>query len=344
MVEFAGWEMPVQYQGVIQEHLAVRRHAGLFDVSHMGEIELRGAEALEVSQWITANDVSRMKVGQAQYNLLLNDSGGIVDDVIFYRLATDAFLICVNAANTDKDFIWIQNHAAEAAVTVENVSARYCQLALQGPRAQPILATLTSLDLSALKSFHFDFADVATIRCLVARTGYTGEEGFELYCDATAGARLWEALLSAGESDDLIPAGLGARDTLRLEKAYPLYGHELDDDTTPLEAGIGWVTKFSKPKFLGREALVEQKNRGLTRKLVGLELLGPGIARANYELQTQDRAIGRITSGTKSPSLGKSIALGYVSFEDSEIGNHVDVNVRGRMVPAKIVPVPFYNR
>ena len=344
MVEFAGWEMPVQYQGVIQEHLAVRRHAGLFDVSHMGEIELRGAAALEVSQWITANDVSRMKVGQAQYNLLLNDSGGIVDDVIFYRLATDAFLICVNAANTDKDFIWIQNNAAEAAVTVENVSARYCQLALQGPRAQPILATLTSLDLAALKSFHFDFADVATIRCLVARTGYTGEQGFELYCDATAGARLWEALLSAGESDDLIPAGLGARDTLRLEKAYPLYGHELDDDTTPLEAGLGWVTKFSKPKFLGREALVEQKNRGLTRKLVGLELLGPGIARANYELQTQDRAIGRITSGTKSPSLGKSIALGYVSFEDSEIGNHVDVNVRGRMVPAKIVPVPFYNR
>ena len=180
MVEFAGWEMPVQYQGVIQEHLAVRRHAGLFDVSHMGEIELRGVEALEFSQRITANDVSRMRVGQAQYNLLLNDGGGIVDDVIFYRLAADAFLICVNAANTDKDFIWIQNHAAEAAIAVENVSARYCQLALQGPRAQPILATLTSLDLATLNSFHFDFADVAAIRCLVARTGYTGEDGFEL--------------------------------------------------------------------------------------------------------------------------------------------------------------------
>jgi aminomethyltransferase len=215
---------------------------------------------------------------------------------------------------------------------------------LQGPRAQSILSPLTSLDLRTLNSFHFVFADVAAIRCLVARTGYTGEDGFELYCDATAGARLWDALLSAGESDQLIPAGLGARDTLRLEKAYPLYGHELDDEITPLEAGLGWVTKFSKPTFLGREVLVEQKNRGLRRKLVGLELLGPGIARANYELQKQGRAIGRITSGTKSPSLGKSIALGYVSFEDSEIGNHVDVNVRGRNVAAKIVPVPFYNR
>jgi aminomethyltransferase len=344
MVEFAGWEMPVQYQGVIQEHLAVRRRAGLFDVSHMGEIELRGAEALEFSQRMTANDVGRMSVGQAQYNLLLNERGGIVDDVIFYRLAADRFLICVNAANTDKDFIWIERHAAGAAVTVENVSAQYCQLALQGPRAQSILSPLTSLDLRSLNSFHFDFADVARIRCLVARTGYTGEDGFELYCEATAGARLWDALLAAGESDELVPAGLGARDTLRLEKAFPLYGHELDGDTTPFEAGLGWVSKFSKPEFLGREALVEQKNRGLKRKLVGLELLGPGIARANYELEKQGRAIGRITSGTKSPSLGKSIALGYVSFEDSEIGNQVAVNVRGRSVAAKIAPVPFYNR
>jgi glycine cleavage system T protein (aminomethyltransferase) len=344
MVQFAGWEMPVQYQGIIDEHLAVRRRAGLFDVSHMGEIELRGADALEFSQRMTANDVARMSVGQAQYNLLLNERGGIIDDVIFYRLAGDAFLICVNAANTEKDFLWIQKHAGGAAVAVENVSARYCQLALQGPRAQSILSPLTSLDLRTLNSFHFVFADVAAIRCLVARTGYTGEDGFELYCDATAGARLWDALLSAGESEQLIPAGLGARDTLRLEKAYPLYGHELDDEITPLEAGLGWVTKFSKPTFLGREVLVEQKNRGLRRKLVGLELLGPGIARANYELQKQGRAIGRITSGTKSPSLGKSIALGYVSFEDSEIGNHVDVNVRGRKVAAKIVPVPFYNR
>ncbi|MGN6717233.1 MAG: glycine cleavage system aminomethyltransferase GcvT [Candidatus Binatia bacterium] len=344
MVQFAGWEMPVQYQGIIDEHLAVRSRAGLFDVSHMGEIELRGADALEFSQRMTANDVARMSVGQAQYNLLLNERGGIIDDVIFYRLAGDAFLICVNAANTEKDFLWIQKHAGGAAVAVENVSARYCQLALQGPRAQSILSPLTSLDLRTLNSFHFVFADVAAIRCLVARTGYTGEDGFELYCDATAGARLWDALLSAGESEQLIPAGLGARDTLRLEKAYPLYGHELDDEITPLEAGLGWVTKFSKPTFLGREVLVEQKNRGLRHKLVGLELLGPGIARANYELQKQGRAIGRITSGTKSPSLGKSIALGYVSFEDSEIGNHLDVNVRGRNVAAEIVPVPFYNR
>jgi aminomethyltransferase len=205
MVEFAGWEMPVQYRGVMQEHLAVRTHAALFDVSHMGEIEIRGAEAQEFSQRITANDVSRMRVGQAQYNLLLNERGGIVDDVIFYRLAVDAFFVCVNAANTEKDFIWIEKHAAGAAVEIENVSLRYCQLALQGPRAQSILSALTSLDLQSLKPFCFDFADVAAIRCLVARTGYTGEDGFEFYCDAAAGTRLWDALLSAGDSDELIP-------------------------------------------------------------------------------------------------------------------------------------------
>jgi len=344
MVEFAGWEMPVQYQGVIQEHLAVRRLAGLFDVSHMGEIEIRGTEALELSQRITANDVARMGIGQAQYNLLLNERGGIVDDVIFYCLAADTFFLCVNAANTDKDFLWIREHAAGAAVEVENVSARYCQLALQGPRAQSILSPLTNLDLQTLKPFHFAFADVAGVRCLLARTGYTGEDGFELYCDTSAGVRLWDELLSVGGSEGLVPAGLGARDTLRLEKAYPLYGHELDDDTTPLEAGLSWVTKFSKPEFLGREALMQQKNRGVKRKLAGLELLGPGIARANYRLSKQDRGIGWITSGTKSPSLGKSISLGYIEFEESAIGNLVDVEVRGRRVPAKIVALPFYNR
>jgi aminomethyltransferase len=343
MVEFAGWEMPVQYQGVIQEHLAVRNGAGLFDVSHMGEIEIRGERALALCQRLGANDVARMKDFQAQYNLLLNERGGVIDDVIVYRLQSDVFFVCVNAANSDKDFSWIYEQAAGDA-EVENVSTKYAQLALQGPRAEKILAPLTALDLGGLKAFHFAFADVASVRCLVARTGYTGEDGFELYCDVDAASRLWDALLDAGAGDGLVPAGLGARDTLRLEKAYPLYGHELDDTTTPLEAGLDWVVKFSKPDFIGRDILVQQKERGLKRKLVGLEVIEPGIARGGYGLFKQGTPIGRITSGTKSPSLGKSIALGYASIAESEIGNVVEVEIRSRRVPAKVVAMPFYRR
>jgi aminomethyltransferase len=343
MVEFAGWEMPVQYQGVIQEHLAVRRQAGLFDVSHMGEIEVRGEGALDLCQRLSANDVSRMQLCQAQYNLLLNEQGGIVDDVIFYRLQSDVYFVCVNAANSDKDFSWVERHATER-VEVENVSVNYAQLALQGPRAEKILAPLTTLDLGALKSFQFAFGDVATVRCLVARTGYTGEDGFEFYCEAEAVVRLWDTLLDAGAPQGLVPAGLGARDTLRLEKAYPLYGHELDDTTSPFEAGLDWVTKFSKSDFIGRDVLLRQKERGIKRKLVGLELIEPGIARSGYAIFAQDQSIGRVTSGTKSPSLGKSIALGYVSIDQAEAGNIVDVEIRDRRVRAKVVPLPFYRR
>ena len=341
MVEFAGWEMPVQYHGVIQEHLAVRRDAGLFDVSHMGEIEIRGEAALELSQHLTANDVSRMKPFQAQYNLLLNEAGGIVDDVIFYRLEPNIFFVCVNAANTDKDFEWIKGHAT-GAVEIENVSDKYAQLALQGPRAEEILAPLTALDLAALKSFSFAFADVAGTRCLVARTGYTGEDGFELYCRTEDADRLWRACLAAGVPCGMTPAGLGARDTLRLEKAYPLYGHELDDATTPLEARLDWVTKFSKADFLGRDALLRQKEAGLQRKLVGLQMIGSGIARSEYGLFKHGRSLGRVTSGTRSPSLGKSIALGYVAIEECQIDNVVDVEIRGRNFPAQVVSLPFY--
>ena len=341
MVGFAGWNMPVQYQGVIAEHLAVRSHAGLFDVSHMGEIEVRGKGALDFCQRMTANDLSRAKLFQAQYNLLLNEQGGVVDDVIFYRLQEDIFFICVNASNTAKDFCWLEQHAA-GAVEVENVSAKYAQLALQGPLAAGILQPLTALGLAALKSFHFAFADVASIRCLVARTGYTGEDGFELYCDCSAAEGLWTALLVAGAPAGLVPAGLGARDTLRLEKAYPLYGHELDDNTTPLEAGLAWVTKFSKPDFLSRDILLRQQEAGPKRRLVGLELLQPGIARSEYGLFENGRLIGRVTSGTKSPSLGKAIALGYVSTEVADIDHAIDVEIRGRKIPAKIVSLPFY--
>ena len=343
MVEFAGWDMPVQYQGVIDEHRAVRSRAGLFDVSHMGEIEVRGAGAFEFCQRLTANDVSRVKLFQAQYNLLLNERGGVIDDVIIYRLAEDTFLACVNASNSDKDFEWLSARSG-STVEVENVSAQYAQLALQGPRAEKILQPLTTLALAELKNFHFVFGDVETIRCMVARTGYTGEEGFELYCNSADGAKLWAVLLDAGAADGLVPAGLGARDTLRLEKGYPLYGHELDDTTTPLEAGLDWVTKFSKPDFLGREILLKQKDQGVKRKLVGLELLEPGIARGGYQLFKKDINIGQVTSGTKSPSLGKSIALGYVGVEHASIGNVVEVEIRTRKISAKIVPLPFYSR
>ena len=343
MVEFAGWEMPVQYRGVIEEHLAVRSRAGLFDVSHMGEIEIAGADALEFCQRISANDVARMKVSQAQYNLLLNDRGGVVDDVIFYRLEPNHFLICVNAANSDKDFHWIRDHA-DGGVEVADVSARYAQLALQGPAAEKILQPLSALQLGEIKSFHFAFGDVGSIRCLVARTGYTGEDGFELYCDAGGAERLWNALLDGGANEELIPVGLGARDTLRLEKAYPLYGHELDDTTTPLEAGLEWVTKFSKPSFIGREVLLKQKQDGVKRRLVGLELREPGIARGDYPLFKNAEPVGRVTSWIKSPSLGKSIALGYVAHEAAEIGATIAVEIRGRKVRAEVVPLPFYRR
>jgi aminomethyltransferase len=343
MVEFAGWDMPVQYTGVIEEHLAVRSRAGLFDVSHMGEIEVCGPDAEDFSQRISANDVARMKVSQAQYNLLLNDDGGVVDDVIFYRLEPDRFLICVNASNTEKDFRWIREHAA-GRVEIENVSARYAQLALQGPAAEKILQPLTNLQLADVRSFHFAFADVVGARCLVARTGYTGEDGFELYCNGDDAERLWNALLGTGAPQGLVPVGLGARDTLRLEKAYPLYGHELDDATTPLEAGLEWVTKFSKRSFIGRDVLLRQKQEGIKRKLVGLELLEPGIARSEYPLLKDGKNIGRVTSGTKSPSLGKSIALGYVAVEESQMDTIFDVEIRGRRIKTKVVSLPFYRR
>jgi len=343
MVAFAGWEMPVQYRGVIEEHLAVRSRAGLFDVSHMGEIEITGADAPEFCQRISANDVARMKVSQAQYNLLLNDRGGVVDDVIFYRLEPNHFLVCVNAANSDKDFRWVREHA-EGKVEVADVSARYAQLALQGPLAAKILQPLTALQLGEIKSFHFAYGEIGSIRCLVARTGYTGEDGFELYCQSGDAEGLWNALMECGAVEGLAPAGLGARDTLRLEKAYPLYGHELDDTTTPLEAGLDWVTKFSKPAFIGRAVLVKQKEEGVERRLVGLELREPGIARGDYPLFKNGEPVGRVTSGTKSPSLGKSIALGYVASAAAGIGSEIDVEIRGRKVCAEVVPLPFYRR
>lgn len=341
MVEFAGWEMPVHYSGVIEEHRAVRSGAGLFDVSHMGEIEVRGAGATDFCQRMSANDVGRMALFQAQYNLLLNERGGVIDDVIFYRLEENRYLICVNAANTEKDYAWLRQHAA-GAVDITNVSSSYAQLALQGPRAASILQPLTRTVLDAIRSFRFVTAEVASVRCLVARTGYTGEDGFELYCSNEDAPHLWTELLSKGAHQGLVPAGLGARDTLRLEKAYPLYGHELDDGTTPFEAGLDWVVKLSKPAFIGRESLLDQKRRGVTRKLVGLEMLERGIARQGHTVVSEGAPVGRVTSGTLSPSLDKAIALAFVAAAQAVAGAVVDVEIRGRRVPARVVSLPFY--
>jgi aminomethyltransferase len=309
----------------------------------MGEIEIRGPAALDLCQRVTANDVSRLKLQQAQYNLLMNENGGIVDDVIFYRLESNYFLVCVNASNSDKAFTWIQKQA-QGDVELNNVSSRYAQLALQGPLAEKILQPLTPVDLGEIHAFFFAFGEVSSIRCLIARTGYTGEDGFELYCDPSEAERLWTVLLESGEPAGLEPAGLGARDTLRLEKGYPLYGHELDDTTTPLEAGLDWVVKLSKPAFMGRDVILRQKSEGVGRRLVGLELLEPGIARSGYALYHHGQAVGHVTSGTKSPTLGKSIALGYVSREAAEGGENIEVEIRGRRTRAKIVSLPFVKR
>jgi aminomethyltransferase len=343
MVGFAGWDMPVQYSGVIEEHTAVRTRAGLFDVSHMGEVEVRGSGALEFCQSLMPNDLARLKPGQAQYNLLLNEQGGTVDDIVVYPLKAEHVFICVNASNTDKDFDWIAGHAG-AKVKVENTSARYVQVALQGPLAEKILQRLTETRLEELKPFYFFFGKAGGIESMVARTGYTGEDGFEIFCESPEGEKLWDLLMETGSRDGLQPAGLGARDTLRLERALPLYGHELDDSTTPLEAGLDWVVKFSKDAFVGRDVLLKQKQEGVKRKLVGLEMSDPGIARGHYSVFKQGERTGEVTSGTKSPTLGKAVAMAYVRAEHAAVGNSVEVEIRQRRAAARVVPLPFYRR
>lgn len=286
MVDFAGWEMPVEYSGIMQEHLAVRTAAGLFDVSHMGEIQASGPRALDLVQLVTSNDASRLSVFQAQYSALMLPGGSAIDDCVVHRLAEDHFFICVNAANTSKDFDWIRRNNRFGA-RLENVSAEFSQLALQGPRAAGILGKVTGADLPALKYYWFCGASCCGVQGLLARTGYTGEDGFEFYFPAEQSARVWNGLLEAGAPDGLIPAGLGARNTLRLEAAYPLYGNELDEDTTLLEANLGWIAKLDKGEFIGRDALAEQKQHGTRKKLVGFEMADRGIARDGYPVRVE---------------------------------------------------------
>jgi aminomethyltransferase len=347
MVPFGGWEMPVQYAGVIEEHLAVRGRAGLFDVSHMGEIEVRGPEALALVQRLTTNDAALLADGQVQYSALCYPDGGVVDDVTLYRSSASHFLFCVNASNTDKDFAWMQEVHAESGLrgaTLTNRSDEFAQLALQGPRAGAILARLTALSLDAIHYYHFGEGEVAGAPALISRTGYTGEDGFELYVPAAAAVGLWDRLLQAGRDDGLVPVGLGARDTLRLEKGYALYGHELSPAITPLEAGLGWIVKLAKGDFVGRDALVRQQSAGIPRRLVGLVMAERGIPREGYPVYAGDRQIGIVTSGTMSPSLKVGIALALVEAAQAVPGSQLLVGIRDRKLQARIVKPPFVTK
>jgi aminomethyltransferase len=343
LVEFAGWDMPVQYQGLLAEHEAVRTRVGLFDVSHMGEVVFRGPRALEALNRLFTNDLGHVADGQAQYGCLCRESGGIVDDVVVYRRAADDLLVCVNASNRKKDFEWLAAGAG-VGVDVRDESDAWAQLALQGPLAAQLLQRLTNVNLSALRSYRFAQGEVGGVPCLVARTGYTGEDGVELFCPAGDAVRLWDELVEAGQHERLLPCGLGARDSLRLEMAYRLYGSDMDDTTSPLEAGLGWVVKLEKGDFVGRAALLRQKANGIARKLVGFVLTDPGIARHGYPALQDGGKVGEVTSGTRSPSLGTSIGLAYLPPALAAEGSTFAVEIRGRATAARAVKTPFYAR
>lgn len=346
MVDFAGWLLPVEYSGIIQEHKMVREKAGLFDVSHMGEIVVSGPQAGEFLQYMTTNDVARLVRGQICYSLLCYEDGGVVDDILIYKLGPEEFLLVVNAANTARDLAWLEQHA-RPGVQIRDMSNQYAQLALQGPRAEKILQPLTDKDLAVLKYYWFyPQVVVAGIPCLLSRTGYTGEPGFELYVAPEKAAALWEALLAAG-GEDVVPAGLGARDTLRMEVKLPLYGHELGPDITPLQAGLGYFVKLDKGDFIGRAALQAEKAAGPARRLVELVTLEKGIPRAGYPVRCQGREVGRVTSGGYAPTLDKFIALALVESQCDRPGETVEIVVRGRGIKARLergIFLPPFNR
>lgn len=343
IVPFAGYSLPVQYEsGVISEHMAVRTKAGLFDVSHMGEIICKGEDALKNLQMILTNDFTNMVNGQARYSPMCNEEGGTVDDLIVYKYKDNIYYIVVNAANKDKDYQWMLDHKF-GNVVFEDISDSVSQIALQGPRSLDILKKITSEENIPKKYYHCLFdVEASGIRCIISQTGYTGEDGYELYLSNEDAPKMWEALISAGEEFGLIPCGLGARDTLRLEAAMPLYGHEMDDTITPLEAGLGFAVKMTKDDFIGKKA-IEAKG-ALTRKRVGLKVVNRGIIRENEEIYIGEKLIGHTTSGTYCPYLGYPIAMGLVDINYTEIGTKVDVLVRGRKIETEIVKLPFYKK
>ena len=348
MVDFGGWDMPVQYPaGTIEEHLRTRTHAGLFDVSHMGEIDVRGSDAIAFVNRLTSNDVTKLVDGQAQYSALTTPSGTVIDDLLVYRLAGDHLLLVVNAGTTDKDWEWISSHHKGESVELRNASAEYCQLALQGPDAESILQKLTDVPLSEIKYYHFRPGTVDGVSGIISRTGYTGEDGFEVYAPADRAEQLWNKILEAGDSGSatgVIPCGLAARNTLRLEAGMALYGHEIDETTTLLEANLGWICKLDKGDFNGREALARQKEEGIKRKLVGFEMVERGIARDDQDVVINDEKAGKVTSGSPAPFLKKNIGFAYVPVECASVGQEIRIDVRGRLIGAQIVKTPFYKR
>lgn len=349
MVPFAGWIMPVQYAGIIDEHRAVRNRAGLFDLGHMGQVDVSGPDALPFMQYVTTNDVSTLAPGEAHYSLLPNEKGGVVDDIIVYRNPEgDGYMVVVNASNREKDVAWLRQQLAalgnlELAIT--DISDRTGMIAIQGPAAERITQRLTDLDLSKLPYFSWHLATVAGVAAMVARTGYTGEDGFEFYTASEDIGPLWDALLEAGAADGLVPVGLGARDTLRLEARMPLYGQELADDISPLEAGLGWAVKLDKGDFIGRDKIAAMKESGPPRRTVGFKLTErAGSPRAHYEVRATGRTVGHVTSGAMSPTLGENIGLALVETDVAGIGKPLEVVVRDRPVAAVQVKTPFYRR
>ncbi|MFZ5633131.1 MAG: glycine cleavage system aminomethyltransferase GcvT [Bacillota bacterium] len=342
MVPFGGWMMPVQYRDILEEHRAVRERAGLFDVSHMGEIIIRGPQAESLIQGLVTNDISAMEDGQVIYSPMCNQGGGVIDDLLVYRLEAGHYMLVVNAANTAGDLAWIKNQAA-GKVEVSDVTGRTALLALQGPRAVEVLRPLARFNPDALGYYRFTRGRVAGMECIVSRTGYTGEDGFELYLDAADGVKLWQALMESGENTGLVPAGLGARDTLRFEASMPLYGQELDDKTTPLEAGLGRFVMPEKGPFVGREALRKQREEGLSRKLAGLSMLDRGVPRAHYPVIIGEETAGVVTSGGYAPTLDAYLAMAYVP-PGVNAGDKVAVLIRGKKCGARVTPLPFYKR
>lgn len=346
MVPFAGWEMPVEYTSILEEHRAVRERAGLFDVSHMGEIEIAGAGALDLVQHLITNDAGRLADNRALYSPICREDGGCLDDLLVLRLAADRYMLVVNAANTQRDLIWILRAAAAfPGAEVADRSADWALLALQGPLAERILQGMTEMPLGRIPYFGFEQdLRVAGITCIVSRTGYTGEDGFELYCAAGEAPSLWSALMEAGRPHNLMPAGLGARDTLRMEAALPLYGHELREDINPFEARLGGFVKLDKGEFIGRAALERIRAEGVRRRLVGLEMVERGIPRHGYQVVAGGEVVGEITSGGYAPTLGRNIGMALVDARFSSVGTELGVRIRGRDAAARVVPLPFYKR
>lgn len=347
LVDFAGWEMPIQYSGVLDEYHAVRANAGLFDVSHMGRLAVSGSGAAQFLQRLTTNDVGKLAVGQAHYSMVCNDRGGIQDDIFVYRVKPAEYLLCVNASNREKIFTWLQSRHQDKSVVLEDRSDPMAQIAIQGPLSREIIVTLGGVAATTLKLHHTCEATLASIPTLIARTGYTGELGYELYVAADQVGALWERLLEQGASKGLKPAGLGSRDLLRLEMGYLLYGNDIGEDTTPIEAGVDWTVSLTKGEFVGRSVLEKQKVAGPERRFIGFELLEKAVPRHGFKIlssQSQPDQIGEVTSGNLSPLLQKGIGLGYVPMRYAEPGAAVMIDIRGKIVPGKVVKPPFYKR